>query len=362
VNIGVHMKIFLLVATFLLLPSFANADWEATLKSAFPSGIVDTFDNLQDWTGANFYGGKGNHYESETLPKKTDGSPSLWTFYAQWGTTSTSPWIGNFGTGTSVTGKSAIIDIGSANGPNRLGMYFGNGSASSGYSDIYIFYRYKYPQNEWPTHTSGTCGGSGGNDPCGVYQEGEGWTFWWTAWKMNTINMGCTGPNAATQCGSAEPYSDYHIVPHIRQSTINNLKYVLEPTGKTLNASVTTSNIPSRNKWGGVEFHYRNYVSGGQSLTDMDVWDYDERGVATQVMNTVTNDYTGLQPSTDKWNFFFLGGNNTESYGWGPTMHSGYYVDDVIINGSRIGPTYYSLLNGASDTTAPAAPGGLRVR
>ena len=40
----------------------------------------------------------------------------------------------------------------------------------------------------------------------------------------------------------------------------------------------------------------------------------------------------------------FFGGNNSNTYSWGPTMQSVYYIDDVIIDEERIGPRYFEII------------------
>ncbi len=58
-----------------LLPIFAIAQtWQRTLEDSFD--IVETFDQLQDWTGS----GSGNVFSptGDGMPKKLDGSDSVW--------------------------------------------------------------------------------------------------------------------------------------------------------------------------------------------------------------------------------------------------------------------------------------------
>lgn len=69
-----------------MLPNLASADWEATLKSTFPSAkVVETFDNLQDWSANGLYpsgSGDSRGYDPALLPKKVDGSNSQWQYWA----------------------------------------------------------------------------------------------------------------------------------------------------------------------------------------------------------------------------------------------------------------------------------------
>ena len=53
-------------------------------------------------------------------------------------------------------------------------------------------------------------------------------------------------------------------------------------------------------------------------------------------------------------NRFFLGGNVSNTWSAGPGIKAEYYVDDFIINGSRIGPNYFARkLGGAICETTP---------
>jgi len=309
-----------------------DKSWSQALEENFD--IVETFDELQPWRGRC----GGNFYGKSSTPKHLDGSESIWTYYSCWSNSTSGPaWIDDFGAGNQITGKSLIIDIGeTAKGPSRLGLYFGDGTATSGYSDLYLFYRVRFPANEWPTQIDSTT-------KVGEYQAGDPFAYWFS-WKFGAFNMGCTGMDANLQCDGAEPYSGMHIVPHIKRhgygTMAGKLAIVAEPTGSTpywaLGKEVQTE------RWLGVEFHYKLVVKNDQNVAVMETWLYDEDGTAYLAQAPVEHPYT--PPAADqKFNFFFFGGNNSNSYLWGSSMESAYHVDDFIINGARIGPTYFQL-------------------
>jgi len=107
--------------------------------------------------------------------------------------------------------------------------------------------------------------------------------------------------------------------------------------------------------------HFRNTLESGKKYCYTDVWMCDADGTAYLVMDSWKREFVS-QNETDKWNYFHFGGNNSATYEWGATTESPYYVDDLIINGSRIGPRYFALLNSTQDTTSPQPPGGLKVK
>jgi len=169
----------IILATLAARPTIPPADLQSTLETAFPNGIVETFDNLQDWAVPPGALGYINSVDHPTyMPKTTDGSYSHWSlFYANVDTTK-SPWIplsgeenlrsiANFGPNYSLWGgKSACLSYANFTensgphpelagynraakyGPGRLGIYFGNpGDPTSGLREVYVFYRFKFSKD-----------------------------------------------------------------------------------------------------------------------------------------------------------------------------------------------------------------------
>ena len=214
-------------------------------------------------------------------------------------------------------------------GPSRLGLYFGDGTPESGYQEVYIFHMVRIPSNEWPTAI----------DPDtkkGTYVAGDSYVYI-DSWKFGTINMGCT----EAYCNHAT-YSPYHIIPHIKNFEINDMlpAIKLEPNDGGNRTGVIGNRPAIRDEWFGVEFHFKNVTEDGHNYTYSDVWMYDKEGNSWKIIDNHRTEFTS-QPITHLWNSFFFGGNNSAVYTWGTTMEPRYYVDDFIIHGSRIGPTYF---------------------
>ena len=86
----------------------AHADWEDSLKAAFPQAkVVETFDNLQDWHREKFAVNDYHYcpdYDS-TCPKNADGSLSKWRYYTNKAATfEFSESVGSFAIGDQITG------------------------------------------------------------------------------------------------------------------------------------------------------------------------------------------------------------------------------------------------------------------
>jgi hypothetical protein len=375
------LKILLLFVAFSLLPKFAGADWQATLKSHFDH--VETFDGLADWTGHQY--GDVHSDRGGDLPKLADGTTlSQWGYYSNWGVTNNSnTWIGNHGSDSAganqLGNKSLAVDIFNLKGPSRLGTYFGNGQPNSGYQDMYVFYRVKIPHNIWPTSNV---------DNAGVYTSsytaGQPYAYFYS-WKFFNANVGmestamwdCKNVSSTdgctTTCGSTGTpllidgtgncrYGDTENLVHIKSGG-GFVKPDLEVWFSTYSKwSTLSSNFPT-DTWAGVEMHYTLESPANASNGKFEMWVYDANGNATQIQTLSDVRYRLAGNDNHYFNRIVFGGNNSNSFSFDPaTMRSEYYVDDIVISGSRIGPTYYSLLNSSSDTTAPAAPRGLSIR
>jgi hypothetical protein len=340
----------IIVVCFSILPIKVFADWEATLKTHFDR--VETFDNLQDWSPKS---SAGDDSTPADQPKKSDGSASQWGYFSNWGSWSGGKAIADFGSGTKIgsTGKSFKEDLGPS---GRLAMYWGGGSAISGYEEVYVFYRmYLYPNN-FPTTVNGSS-----------YQYTAGSPYcWFASWKVNNLSYGFTGPGQGDYPnGGTLQYGPQWFVPHIKRygysPRAGMLTFSLE-SGPYYNIDDSTGNgwaaldsTPiTTGAWIAIEEHVKLNTTANNGVYEL--WLYDTSGTPhLQYQNTSMGIRDNSTWPNQKINRFTIGGNiSNQSFGTG--MQSWYYVDDVIINGSRIGPTYYNLLNGVVDTTPPQAP------
>ncbi|WP_092385489.1 hypothetical protein [Halopseudomonas salegens] len=317
--------------------------------------FVEEFDGLEDWDQSEciwYHNQCGNRYDDrfpELMPQLADGGKGPWGYFSVWNTNaSAEPWIGPASGDRQVWRgtKSATIDIGKSNrGPSRLGLYFANG----GYRDFRVFYMVWIPANMYPTSCEGTEGRCSGGGPIGTYTEGEPYQYF-ASWKFNTFNMQCETVNCSLV---NDTYGLHHTVPQIKQYnyTPNGLIIVNANrggpapgfNGRAIDDGHTTLNS-SMGQWWGVEFHIRNISNDTEYM--MDIWVYDKEGYASHVMFEqvfpINEDAQG-----GVWDQFFFGGNNANSWNWGPTMQSHYYIDDFIVDGGekgQIGPRYFEAI------------------
>jgi hypothetical protein len=329
--------------------------------------FVEEFDGLQNWRPD--YGAEGSVGDESKMPKLASGEPGPWGYYSIWSdATPPQDWIGNYGDNRVWRGtKSAAIDLGGVRGPSRFGLYF-----FPGYEEFYLFFMVNIPKHQWPTSCEG--GSCSGGAPLGTYEEGKAYA-WYASWKFLTFNIGCEYDDC-WQEGSPKGYSPtWHFVTHVKKHNYGEapgLKLRVEPHGYADeydqwadSAGVSLDHVGPNGlgyfgDWFGIEYHIKQE---GRRVTQ-NIWVYDQDGNATKVGDDLIFE-TPAETEGKKWDFFFIGGNNSESWSWGPTMQpTAYYIDDFIIDDNRIGPKYFALING--ETPEPPAepleiPAGLEV-
>ena len=318
--------------------------------------FAETFDGLDNWRPNNGAEGAVGEEGGDNLKMpRINGGDSAWGFYTIWGDGRTPPqdWVGDYGDNRVWRGtKAATIDIGeSAAGPSRLGLYMGEG-----YEDFHLFFMVNIPKNVWPTSCpyeedgvtptpDGTCNASAQ----GTYTEGENYK-WYSSWKFNTFNLDC--PSAI--CPDRSTYSDkwnmlvsmktrsYDTV-YIGQRLMFEGRDLDNVWGETPEELTFNSYLGD---WFGIEYH----VTIVGNVATFSSWTYDQQGNA--VLNTDGLTWTiPAEAVGTKWNQFLFGGNNSDTYSWGPTMQSEYYIDDFIIDADRIGPKYFAAI--AAETVPP---------
>ncbi len=355
---GAVLAISLLHVTPVLnaAPTFGNQSSHLNVEWDFD--FVETFDGLQDWVRTE--GRVGNVDDVSKMPKLLDGNDSAWGYYSMWGDSRMPPdnWIGSFGDNRVWRGtKSAAIDIGeSAAGPSRLGFYMGEG-----YDEFYLFFMVNIPKNEFPTScvTSEGVPSSCQAAATGVYTPDTPYA-WYSSWKFTTFNIDC--PSA--MCPDRNTYSDYWaILSHIKQYNYGNAPGITlhveadkaddaDPNTYDKWASDGDMKLdPYLGDWFGLEYH----VTRHETTTDWDIWFYDQNGNATKLMDNKTWP-TPAAAQGKKWNQLFFGGNNSNTYVWGPTMQSAYYIDDVIVDDQRIGPKYFNFIKSATPAKQSLLP------
>lgn len=351
---------YCLVCVFLSQAGFAYAaDWQENLESQFD--IVETFDQLQDWGGGSY--SRGRNLSQDNMPKKLDGSLTIWNMFDYWSTeSSTNNWIADHGSQNvwRESGKSLIMDMNqntSANkGPARFGTYFGgntsssidpystNGVVNSGYKeDAYVFQMVKFKPNGFPKSTDG------------VTNKYYSYYKWWVLSTGNTAANVCVEGRSDCTYGA----SNAHTMLYIGDGTNSLQQYKLEyyndaewpdfPSNfqmwKPYHTIGTLDTYIDSEQWFGLEVHV-HMGTPGQTDGYQEQWIYDNNGTVhylgkSQDMIMMTAGYDW------GFNYFFQGGNisfqsDVESQG----LDVSYYVDDIIIDSERIGPTYFQLLDG----------------
>lgn len=150
-----------------------------------------------------------------------------------------------------------------------------------------------------------------------------------------------------------------------RDSVIDTCRINCARTWGTNNDGLVFMTDPYINRqWVGVEVRLKMSSADGAADGEMEIWNYSETGTEIGHWHTtgfVTKDEVGDM----KYNRLRMGGNRLPMYyqsnAAAPSWENRYYIDDVIISGSQIGPAYFSLLNSTPDMLAPSAPTGLAV-
>ncbi len=369
--------------------------------------LMETFDDIQDWTGSARMGKSASVISSPDFPKRIDGSDTPFNAYDYWVPTDPGNdfitdhrshggqiWDPN-GIGV---GKSVSIDMshrgidglgdGVNRGPSRFGTYFGstdgvNGDKTYGYTEMYVFYMVYMPKNWFPTYIDLE------NNRLGTYVEGDLYSNDATTGKHQTMAHGFIrpwqhweGPGSGNPIEYLGANSTYGWFPNVSQWAIHDnqpklrmgdISDYLDNTNPTAHPCCDEYNgdnvgngygsvIPT-DQWVGMEVRYKFNSNPLISDGEKSLWWYENDGTEHHIQ-TITDLFaidSCHYANGDKMNFFFIGGNNSATWLWGDGMVSAYYVDDFIINSSRIGPTYFAKKIGGEilDTTPPSRSAGL---
>ncbi|MCP4114858.1 MAG: hypothetical protein GY737_05525 [Desulfobacteraceae bacterium] len=384
------MVFFMLFGDFVIAGTFSgNLPKQSQAASEFGFDIMETFDDIKDWQGSARNGKGPAQITSPDFPKRLDGSDTLLNLYDYW--VSNDPgdnfimdhsknrgyiWDPN-NTGT---GKSLCMDIshranfgygdGKNWGPSRFGMMFGDGDRGSGYEEVYTFHMVRIAPNQWPTAIA--------PNKVGSYDKNEEYLYG-SSWKYFTMGHGFIrpwvhgdGPGSGHDPEYRYAKSTYgwntnliHLKPHNEQPEfrLGLGSYHHMPTDGSPPRSPSEYDYRANRSWYmptevpvgewiGVEIYYK-LNDKDQANGEMKIWFYHSDGTEVQVFDRNDLWLRGGGHSDDKINMLFIGGNNSNTYYWGDTMEPLYYVDDFIINGSRIGPTYFNKKLNQPDSEPP---------
>jgi len=359
---------------FFYSSAFADT-WQDVLEGEFD--IADTFDHYQDWTGQKGGG----------LPKYEDGSTGLFTNYEDYteqrcGDATYFNAIGNHGSAKQVGSKS--IRLCHSCGVSYFGLYFGDGTPDSGYSELYTFIRVYFPHNAFPTYIYDPMKGQCDKDPYKLVGHVEGEKYLYTSSnKFCNINVGFTSPYVYNNdpegfhygCsavyywigGKNNTLSDLSFAFSHKKDGIRNEKDIYYGPGDRMPPSYT-------DKLCGIEFYYKLESPAGSDNGIARAWIYDENGNATLLIDKSNITYRNADCAGQLFNRIRFEGNKhtptTYIYRVGKGMESTFYMDDFIIDDQRVGPKYYDLLEqyDPSDPSdppdppvQPKSPTGLRI-
>lgn len=374
----------LLIALLLSIPAMSLGAWQDELEAQFD--IAESFDELDDWLPSY---SRGTVTDQSRMPVKTaDGSPSIWNAYSYWPTDQTTDyWIKNHGAANvwGGTGKSMILDMDQDDstsnlGPGRLKTYFGSNTADqispytnsgiveSGYrDDVYIFTMVKIPATN--------------------FSKTEEDYDYFSFFKFQVLATGKTNVSDCTEGRSDCEYgaSNIHTMLTTGATYDDKLRLKLEyysdaytdgdgsgvwdalnlpdqgsswfqkyvPAASNTAADVLQTSTEN-GEWFGLETHVHRGTPGATNGYQ-EYWLYDDVG-SIHYVGRVPSDYM-MVPTERDWgfNYFFQGGNiSFQSTVDSEGLTTTYYVDDIVIDNDRIGPTYFSMLagDGTCSTTA----------
>ncbi len=438
--------------------------WQQVLQQA-GFDIVETFDQLQDWTpGGQWYSAAGcsRCASNSTLPKKLDGGNSIWGFWNSKGLSLRyTPGDGSFAAGDVITGvrsgttatvrrvwnldgewyiqlthdnavqgrsafvagerirsgsksgsqlswppfianhgpdhtwrqdgKSLVLDLGDNDnrdpadptmaglGAQRLAAFFGDGaSGKSGYKKIHAFFMMKIAPtffNRCLTPGAGCV--AGGFDPVNVVKVFEidsgftGVSQWGSrieaaqVAKKHLPRLPEYGLNFSvfnfkggglTHPGSIF-FSENNYVASGNPADYGYTKKPIEKGGGKGSAAEVGSFVAS-GEWFGVEVA-SDIGSAGESDGSTELWIYDRNGVERGHYSVTGQNR--LMHFDHYYNKFVLGGNRLSGNGKTGGIDVRWWIDDVIIDASRIGPAYFRLFPKVTSFSAPAASNSFTV-
>ncbi|HJV66231.1 MAG TPA: Ig-like domain-containing protein [Geomonas sp.] len=439
------VSVLLAAAVWLTMASTSFAQsWQSVLETNFMK--AETFDDLQDWTCNGQYPSSADNataYNATYLPKKADGSSSMWGYWANKGPTpqvtmvsgtfvsgetvrsntgatypfqkswtvggntylqfGIYPTSGQFNPGDTLTGmssgatakmvawpkmigdhgasydwggggKSLMMDLGDndndANamkgiGAQRLGMFFGDGvTGKSGLKKAYLFMMMKFPPNFFAM-TSST-----NYQYVNVFKVADllpGFTAinyfgppteHATVYPnpQNLVEYGTAGAMIDLAGGGASNGPNLFFNNFASYTTYSGGYYqYLNSTTTAMTDGAGSSDLQSfisSGQWFGVEWALDMGTLGNADGTT-EMWIYDQTGA--QKGYFIVKGQTNMV-HFDHWiNKMTLGGNRRTGSTWTSTTDGRYFIDDVVVDGNRIGPKYFQLLATSADTTAPTA-------
>ncbi|HJV36614.1 LamG domain-containing protein, partial [Geomonas sp.] len=280
--------------------------------------------------------------------------------------------IGDHGTAYNWAGhtKSLMMNMGDndndANamkgvGAQRLGLFFGDGvTGKSGLKKAYLFMMMKFPPNFFSMATSTTynyvgflkmwdmCPGFTAINYFGTPSE-HAVTY---PNPDNQTEYGATGGSLVQLQGGGLSNASSLFFNNLASNSVYSGGYWQYQNGAVTKMSVNgASDLQSyaqSGDWFGVEYAFDVGTLGNSNGTS-ELWIYDKNGV--QKGYVAVTGQLNLNHFDHYVNKIVLGGNRRSGGTTTSTLDGRYFIDDVIIDGNRIGPKYFQLLS-AYNTSA----------
>jgi hypothetical protein len=392
-----NLLIFLTLSVF-LVPRSGRCDWQSTLESHFD--VVETFDNYEDWTPD----------KTTALPQYIDGGTSKNVkSVAYWN--SVIPVEDRAKVITRYPGKSVhnskalrLNWMGDGAGnteASTLHYYFGDGTETSGYNDFYIFGMVYIPSDKFPTNvhnnkdTEGRYGFDVRDGAQGVYM---------TSAKMIEVSMGFVDgyhwSNERIRTSSCRwGWSELHFYLAEQKGTSHNwekrvvLSHTVSGQFTTELSSGDVSNWLDRPFYYEIHLHKESAIGVSDGFATVTYYDADGSG-ATEVLRAenimlldpnpscenssgitearangmkfnwlnLESNWRAKNPDTGQDSYLRCGNHLTAAGVVDRPLRCSSYYDDLIINDTRIAPTYFQLLKGEpvkqlSITSVAPSPG-----
>jgi hypothetical protein len=355
--------------------------WQETLEQQFD--IVETFDQLQDWTGT-----KSNAVDVETYPDefpiKIDGSPSIWQYYYSSAPSSAQKWIGDHGASNvwRGAGKSACIDYnegadGVKYGPQRLAFKIGD-SPDDGYDELFLFFMTKW-NKAFFKRTGNSFDYHRFLKTLDISAGFKTVRHWGTATEYNWVQANGGPTQVLHEYGmNAQVYNYYsynpggdriEVVMNTALTTSSNNTHYTDEVWIYRNLNLGSQILADQ--WFGIEYRVKKSSPAGTANGEFEIWIYNETGtvIAHNLQTGVVNFRNGHTAFDHKWNKFVWGGNRfAGAYcpGDDPLCDFGpidnFYIDDVIAHWERIGEAYFLLIGGNPTAKTPKPPSDVRIQ
>jgi len=324
-------------------------------------------------------GSVGKFQVGDTLIGQTSGATATITGWPKM--------IANHGANTWRNGKSLMMNLGDNDnstgamagiGAQRLGMFFGDGvTGKSGYKKIHVFMMAKFPPTYFGVSGSQTdidyikvfkfldlCAGftsinhfGAPADQISIEQTSPQTTTEYGA-NVSIVNINGGGLSNAGRAFFIENISAAHLTPNSSPPTyyesanvtkeMKNNNALYTSTGADVNRVQSTA---AAGEWFGLEI-ISDLGTPNNSDGSTELYIYDKDGKVKGHYKAAG--LSKLVRFDHYYNKVTLGGNRRTGTVTSKT-DGRYWIDDFVISGSMIGPTYFQLLASASDTTNPTA-------